>query len=288
MKMNYKEQIISELAEKGVFEAISDGISIQDTHYKILYQNKIHKDLVGSHVGEYCYNVYEKRKDRCKGCPLAETFKDGEIHTKERSAPTDKGIKYVEITTSPIKVPTGEIIAGIEVVRDITERKLMDMRLRESESKYRMIFEKAPIGILHFQKNGDVTDCNEKFAEIIGASKEKVTSFNLLKQLKDKKMKAAIEETLAGGLGHYEGEYTSVVGKKTTPIKTDFGPIFSVDGLIIEGIGIFEDITERNKMEKELKNRIKELEIFYDLAIKREHKIRKLEEENERLKSRYS
>ncbi|TNF55141.1 PAS domain S-box protein [bacterium] len=284
MEMNYKEQIVQELIEKGVFDALGDGISIQDTKYKILYQNSVHISFVGNHVGEYCYKAYEKRKDRCKGCPLAETFKDGKIHTKDRSAPTDKGTIYVEITTSPIKVPTGEIIAGIEIVRDVTERKLTDMRLRESELKFRMIFEKAPIGILHFQQNGDVTDCNEKFAEIIGAPKEKVTDFNLLKQLKDKHMKAAIEDTLGGGLGHYEGEYTSVVGKKTTPIRADFGPIFSEDGEIIEGIGIFEDITERSKMDKELKNRIKELEVFYNLAIKREHKIRKLEEENEKLK----
>ena len=54
--------------------------------------------------------------------------------------------------------------------------------------------------------------------------------------------------------------------------------MFSEDGVVTEGIGIFEDITERNKMDKELKNRIKELEIFYNLAIKREHKIRKLED----------
>jgi PAS domain S-box-containing protein len=140
--MNYKEQIISELVEKGVFEAIGDGISIQDTNYKVLYQNKVHINLVGSHVGEYCYNAYEKREDRCKGCPLADTFKDGEIHTKERSAPTDKGTLYVEITTSAIKVPTGEIIAGIEVVRDITERKKIEgelkRRVNELEEFYSM------------------------------------------------------------------------------------------------------------------------------------------------------
>lgn len=288
MEMNYKEQIVHEIIEKGVFDALGDGISIQDMKYKILYQNKVHISFIGNHVGKYCYKAYEKRKNRCKGCPLEETFKDGKIHTKERSTSIDNGTLYVEITTSPIKVATGEIIAGIEIVRDITERKLMDMRLRESELKFRMIFEKAPIGILHFQENGDVTDCNEKFAEIIGASKKKVTNFNLLKQLKDKKMKAAIEKTLRGGFGHYEGEYTSVVGKKTTPIRADFGPIFSGDGVITEGIGIFEDITERNKMDKEIKNRIKELEIIYNMAIKREHRIRMLEDENERLKFKYS
>jgi PAS domain-containing protein len=140
--MDSREQIIHELVEKGIFEAIGDGISIQDTNFKILYQNKIHKNMIGDHAGEYCYNAYEKRIITCEGCPLAETFKDGKIHTKERSAPTDKGTIYVEITTSPIKIPTGEIMAGIEVVRDITERKKMDReiknRIKELEDFYNM------------------------------------------------------------------------------------------------------------------------------------------------------
>jgi PAS domain S-box-containing protein len=140
--MDPKEQTIYELAKKGVFEAIGDGISIQDTNFKILYQNAVQKKLIGNHVGEYCYKAYEKREERCEGCPLAETFKDSKIHTKERSAPTDKGTIYVEITTSPVKGPTGEIIAGIEVVRDITERKKMDEelknRIKELENFYQM------------------------------------------------------------------------------------------------------------------------------------------------------
>jgi PAS domain S-box-containing protein len=140
--MDLKEQIIKELVEKGIFEAIGDGISIQNVNFKILYQNKIQKKMIGDHVGEYCYAAYEKRKKTCTGCPLAETFKDGKIHTKERSAPTDKGVIYVEITTSPIRVATGEIIAGIEVVRDITERKQKDEeiknRMEELENYYQM------------------------------------------------------------------------------------------------------------------------------------------------------
>jgi len=130
--MDYKEQIIKELIEKGIFEAIGNGISIQNTNFKILYQNKIHQNMIGEHVGEYCYRAYEKKEKICTGCPLVETFKDGKIHTKERTAPTDKGTLYVDITASPIKAPRGEIIAGIEVVRDNTERKLIEKVLQKS------------------------------------------------------------------------------------------------------------------------------------------------------------
>jgi PAS domain S-box-containing protein len=166
--MDHREQIIHELVEKGVFEAIGDGISIQDINYKVLYQNKVHINLVGSHVGEYCYNAYEKRKDRCNGCPLAETFKNGEIQTKERSAPTDKGTIYVEITTSPIKVTTGEIIAGIEVVRDITERKEIEEDLKTSEERYRTLFERNPYGIQEIDTSGTILYANKAHHDIYG------------------------------------------------------------------------------------------------------------------------
>jgi diguanylate cyclase (GGDEF)-like protein len=58
------------------------------------------------------------------------TFQDGCVYTKERSAPTDRGTIYVEITSSPLRDKTGKIIAGIEVVRDITDRKRMEDKLR--------------------------------------------------------------------------------------------------------------------------------------------------------------
>lgn len=108
---------------EGILAAIGDGISIQDTNFRILYQNDAMKRLIGDRVGEYCYRAYEKQEQRCEGCPVAMTFVDGKIHTAERTAPTDKGIIYAEITTSPLRDSSGRIVAAIEAVRDITERK---------------------------------------------------------------------------------------------------------------------------------------------------------------------
>lgn len=109
-----------------IIAAIGDGISIQDTDFKILYQNQICKDFVGDHKGEYCYRAYESRDHVCEGCPVAKTFTDGRIHSAERSAPTDNGMSYFEITASPLRDSKGKIVAGIEVARDITERKKVE------------------------------------------------------------------------------------------------------------------------------------------------------------------
>lgn len=109
-----------------IIAAIGDGISIQDTDYRILYQNEVHKKLVGAHPGEYCYEAYERRGSVCEGCPVALSYLDGRVHTVERTAPTEQGMIYVEITSSPLRDSTGNIIAGIEVARDITARKNME------------------------------------------------------------------------------------------------------------------------------------------------------------------
>lgn len=109
---------------------IGDGISIQSREYKVLFQNEIHKKLAGDHIGEYCYEAYEKNDSVCEGCPVEKAFDDGKIHTAERKIAMGDGIKYFEITASPIRDADGEIMQVIEDVRDITERKKMEEQLK--------------------------------------------------------------------------------------------------------------------------------------------------------------
>src|SRR4030043_414054 len=117
-------KLIKEITRaEGIISAIGDGISILDRTFKILYQNKAESDMMEDHVGEFCYKAYAKRQGICGRCPIALTFKDGRIHTVRRELQTDKEIRYAEITASPLKDSKGNIIAGIEVVRDITDRK---------------------------------------------------------------------------------------------------------------------------------------------------------------------
>jgi PAS domain S-box-containing protein len=126
-----KDKLIKILGKEGVCDAIGDAISIQDTDFMILYQNHAHKNIIGEHIGEYCYKAYEGRDDVCDGCPVAKAFKDGKVHTTERSTTIDRGLIYVEITASLLRDSNGEIIAGIEVARDITKRKEVEKKLIE-------------------------------------------------------------------------------------------------------------------------------------------------------------
>lgn len=45
----------------------------------------------------------------------------------------------------------------------------------ESEERYRLVFHHAPIGIIHFDAGGLITDCNDAFVDIIGSSSTATT-----------------------------------------------------------------------------------------------------------------
>jgi PAS domain S-box-containing protein len=183
--MHQKDKLLKKTAsekarEEAILGAINEGVSIQDTSFKILYQNPLHKRLLGDHIGEYCYTALQKREHVCEGCHLAMTFKDGKTHTKEGKIRNDRGTVYFEVTSSPLTDLSGNIIAGIDVVRDITERRLNEERLWESERKHRELVETANSVILTWDRDGNITFVNDFAEQFFGFSKEELRGRNLV------------------------------------------------------------------------------------------------------------
>jgi len=130
MQKKINEKVKREIMKsEGIIAAIGDGISIQDTDYIVVYQNKIHKKIFGNQVGKKCYEAYQLRDNICEGCPVAKALKDGKIHTVQWEHRTKRRARYLEITASPLKDEKRRPIAGIEVVRDITRRKQTEEEL---------------------------------------------------------------------------------------------------------------------------------------------------------------
>lgn len=123
---------------ESILAAMDEGISIQDPNYRILYQNETHKRLVGGNrVGQICYEAYSRRTDVCGGCPVRMTFVDGLTHVQEKLQVGSNPERYIEIITSPLRDRDGRIVAGIEMVRDITHRWEFDREIRQLNEQLR-------------------------------------------------------------------------------------------------------------------------------------------------------
>ncbi|MBE9541343.1 MAG: PAS domain S-box protein, partial [Proteobacteria bacterium] len=170
--------------------------------------------------------------------------------------------RWIEQTITSIHYNGRPAVLGHYV--DISERKLVEQELRKSEERYRMIFEQSPLGIIHFDQKAVIVDCNKKFVEIMGSSREKLIGFNMLKSLRDKKMLSAVEAALSEGTGYYEGDYLSVTGGKLTPMRAICNRITSEDGSFLGGVSLYEDITERKRAEEELRDSEERLKTILD------------------------
>ena len=210
---------------------------------------------------------------------LWDTILAGKVWSGEFKNKRKNGEKFWESTSiSPIKNEEGEITHFVAVKEDITEQKKIRESLRESELQLRTIFERSPVGVLHFDKDGIVLDCNDMHAELMGSTREKIIGMNLLEEIKNEELRAAVLGALAGEQTVFEAEYTSVSGDKTIAVRSMFNPT-EPGTSPTEVINTTEDITERKHMEEELRRNLEELEQFSKLAIGREIKMIELKEE---------
>ena len=75
------------------------------------------------------------------------------------------------------RLPSGEIVSVFE---DITERKQMEQTLRESQQRFKSIFENAPIGFYRTTPDGQILDANPALIQMLGyASFEELSAVNL-------------------------------------------------------------------------------------------------------------
>jgi PAS domain S-box-containing protein len=143
------------------------------------------------------------------------------------------------------------IAVAIERNRAEEVLKESEEALREQTIQLRTVFQNSPIGILHFGKDGIVLDCNDRHAELMGSTREKIIGMDLRKEITNEELRAAVFGALAGEQTVFESEYTSISGGKTIEVRSLFNPT-EPGTSPTEVINTTEDITERKEMEAQI------------------------------------
>ena len=156
-------------------------ITVQDRDFRLLRYNREFAEQFDPHSGDYCYQVYKGRSERCEVCPVLNTFEDGQSHHSEEEGVNKDGTKsYWMVRTSPVKNKAGEVVAAMEMSLDVTAMKHLESEVKKSEEKYRIIFTTIPNPVFVLdQARLRILDCNDNVTAVYGYLKKEIfmTSF---------------------------------------------------------------------------------------------------------------
>ncbi|MFA4973017.1 MAG: PAS domain S-box protein [bacterium] len=176
-----------------------------------------------------------------------------EPHVQVRGA---AGERFIEAALA--KVVFVAILLGMAAAfRRVAERRAT--ALHDSEERYRMLFQRVPVGVVHYDRDLRITDCNRPFEVIMGGGQERLTGYDL-SSLPDPRPVPALRETLSGEPCSYDGPYRlpSAAGDAAVSLRTV--PLLGADGEIAGALGLLEDVTDRKRMEAEIRRARDELE----------------------------
>ncbi|MBN1913199.1 MAG: PAS domain S-box protein [Candidatus Omnitrophica bacterium] len=270
------------------FETSRDGLLlVHKTEANILNSNESAQELLGYTKEEFLkkklWEIGMIRDDKDFQETVSRLERDGVIHYEETPVKTKKGLS---INSEIFLVNKAKVIQCN--IRNITERKEKEEELKESEMRFKAIFNESREGRLLVEiETRKFFMCNPAICKMLGYTEEELMRLgvddihpkkDLLLVMEHFQRQAKGEIKLAQGL----------------PMKRKDGSIFYADvdtsPIILGGkkylMGSFRDITESKKIQDELKEKMQDLERFSKFSVDRELKMEELEKKVKELEQR--
>jgi PAS domain S-box-containing protein len=258
--INFRKQAEDEIAQSKkdwqlIFQAISHPTTLLDKHHKIVevndavikYTGKSKEEL----IGVPCYQIFHSKTTNCppNGCPMDFLLKSAKTETLEMEMEAFNGTFLVSCT--PLFDSKGDLKNIIHIATDITYLKQTEQALHESENRYKILLDTAPVAIaVHCE--GKVVFTNQTGSDMLkSASPNDLIGKSIKEIIHPNNWEESItrvKQMMAGETGLYpaEDKYICLDGSVrdvqvySTPINFQGKPAAQV---------IILDITENKKVQ---------------------------------------
>ena len=240
----------------------NDGIWDIDIETGRAYFSPRWKSMLGYKDDEFANNYYEWEKriqpdDRHRAIDTRKAYLDGFIPTYEmeyRLQHKDGSYRWMHVRGACFRDSTGKPYRFAGSHSDITDRKRIEDALRESEKKYRTLFEESKDIVFIVDVHGKIIDINPTGTELLGYTRTEILAPDFINRLRiSPKTRAQFRKTLEkhAFVKDSEIELSRKDGEKlvfhvsASLRQDDMGRISGYRG-------IAHDLTERKRLEQQL------------------------------------
>ncbi|MBI3414734.1 MAG: PAS domain S-box protein, partial [Verrucomicrobia bacterium] len=252
----------TEAKYRSIFENVVEGIFQTTPEGRYLSVNPMLARIYGydtpeqlmTAVADIEHQIYVDPKRRSEFSRLIQstgtvTKFESQVYRKDRS------VIWISENARAVRDSAGVLLYYEGTVEDVTEQKLTEEKLRNSEVLYHSLVETLPQNIFRKDLQGRFTFANQRFCTTINRSLQEIidhTDFDLFpvalaqKYQRDDRRVIETLQTFETVEAHQtpEGDTRYVQVMKT--------PLFAHSGQVVGVQGIFWDVTERKKMEEDL------------------------------------
>ncbi|MHB8137425.1 MAG: sensor domain-containing diguanylate cyclase [Smithellaceae bacterium] len=246
------------------FNAINDSVCLIDPNGKIISHNKATERLLGKSAGEldghFCFEVVHGLSQPLADCPLLQMK-----NTKRRETKVLKsGDLWLEVTTDPVLDDDKRFVKAIHIMADITDRKLAEEALRESEARhhereerYRSILDNMEEAYYEIDLKGNMTFFNTTAVKKLGYTENEMMGMNFRQYVdRDSKQKVfdAFHTVFITGepIKGVDWEIISKTGEKI-PVESSISLMRETQGNPVGFRGIIRDVAQRKGAEENLR-----------------------------------
>ena len=234
------------------FDAITDALCLVDLQGRIISCNKAFATFVGrtveAAVGEDCCALIHDGPEHPAEWPLPKALETKAHHEAEYLL----GDRWVWAAADPVLDETGALIGAVHSHAVIDARKRAESALRESEARFQLLAEVAPVGIFQTDEHGATVYTNRRWTEIAGLSADRALDRGWLQAVhpedRDRVASGWGDAALAGRISHADfrflrpdGTIAWVVGRAVA--------VVDASGRLCGYVGTISDISERKRAE---------------------------------------
>jgi len=254
----------SEQEKSVILDAMTELVLYLDKDLRVIWANKAMHEAFNMALGQlnnkHCYEALHNRSRACRICPAVKTLKTG---IPQEVIDFSSYKKNWVLRSYPVRDERGSLIGIVEIVTDITERRRAEEAMRQSEQRYRELFENANDIIFILDFDGKILSCNAAASKTYGYEPEQIIGLNI-ENLLDKDYLPVVRKLIqqeAGDVGVQNPKEFLTYTKDGEAVWVEVNArIMRENGRQVSIHGIARNISDRKRIEEALRKRERELE----------------------------